>query len=120
MFWGPSIHWNTYLQMYVMVLNHAINTKLDGDGIYISYNRDIGDVNGWSKPLRIIDPAQIKEVMGNDTSTIPDVVNSGWYPQVIGTEKGQSDKLCGRTGRFFMGGVSRLDVTFLKPGQNAQ
>jgi hypothetical protein len=119
MFWGPSIHWNTYLQMYVMVLNHAINTKLDGDGIYISYNRDIGDVNGWSKPVRIVDPAQIKEVMGNDTSTIPDVVNSGWYPQVIGTGKGQSDKLCGRTGRFFMGGISRLDVTFLKPGEKS-
>jgi len=120
MFWGPSIHWNTYLQMYVMLLNHAINTRLDGDGVYISYNRHIGDVNGWSKPVRILDPAQIKEAVGEGVSNVPDALNSGWYPEVIGTEKGQSDKLCGRTGRFFMAGVSRREITFLKPGKKAK
>jgi hypothetical protein len=36
MFWGPAMHWNNYLQMYVMVLNHAMDTKLTEDGIYIS------------------------------------------------------------------------------------
>src|ERR1019366_6887158 len=33
MFWGPSIHWNTYLQEYVLVLNHAVDTRLKGGGI---------------------------------------------------------------------------------------
>jgi hypothetical protein len=120
MFWGPSVHWNSYLNMYVMFLNHAINTHLDGDGIYVSFNRHIGDVKGWSKPVRILDPAQIKEAIGDDTSNVPDATNNGWYPEVIGTEKGQSDKLCGRTGRFFMAGISRLEITFLKPGERAK
>jgi hypothetical protein len=140
MFWGPAIHWNTHLQMYVVVLNHAVDTKLTEDGIYISYNRDIGDPNGWSKPRRILDrqgilkATTIGKATGEmvlvpqgvyygelrpaaDGTVIADTVSSGWYPQVIGTEKGETDKLCGGTCRFFMTGMSRLEITFLKPGE---
>jgi hypothetical protein len=140
MFWGPAIHWNTYLQMYVLVLNHAMDTKLTEDGIFVSYNRDLGDPNGWSKPVMILDRPGIlqattigKVVDGelliprgvyygelrpaSDGTVIADTVSSGWYPQVIGTEKGETDKRCGRTCRFFMTGSSRLEITFLKPGE---
>ena len=36
-FWGPSVHWNSYLQMYVMLLNRAKNTRYDQEGIYVSF-----------------------------------------------------------------------------------
>ncbi len=140
MFWGPAIHWNTYLSLYVMVLNHAVDTKLTEDGIYISYNRDLGDPNGWSKPQMILNrdgilrATTIGKVVddqlliprgvyygelrpADDGTVIADTLSSGWYPQVIGTEKGETDKLCGRTCRFFMTGMSRLEITFLKPGE---
>jgi hypothetical protein len=39
---------------------------------------------------------------------------------VIGTEKGETDKIAGRTGRFFMGGISRKKIIFLKPGEKPQ
>jgi len=140
MFWGPAIHWNTYLQTYVMVLNHAIDTRLTQDGIYISYNRDVGDPNGWSKPRMILNREGILrattfgKVVGDmllvprgarygdlrpssDGTVINDMVSSGWYPQVIGTEKGETDKLCGRSCRFFMNGKSQLEIMFRKPGE---
>lgn len=44
-------------------------------------------------------------------------LENGWYPVVIGTEKGETDKVLGRTARFFMAGLSRKKVTFLKPGE---
>jgi hypothetical protein len=31
-------------------------------------------------------------------------------------EKGESDKLCGKKGRLFIAGISRLEITFLKRG----
>jgi hypothetical protein len=116
MFWGPAIHWNTYLQTYVMFLNHAIDTKLTQDGIYISFNRNVGDPAGWTKPRKVLDRPEILRTMAG-AKVSPTKLNNGWYPVVIGTEKGETDKITGRTGRFFMAGLSRKKVTFLKPGE---
>ncbi|MGO8719884.1 MAG: hypothetical protein ACLQMO_11790 [Acidobacteriaceae bacterium] len=115
MFWGPSIHWNTYLKMYVMVLNHAINTRLKGGGVYISFNRRIGDPNGWSEPRMILDRAQVQNLTRGGSAQ-PNSLENGWYPEIIGTGKGESDKLCGQTGRLFVAGMSRMEITFVKPG----
>lgn len=120
MFWGPSIHWNKYLNLYVMVLNHAINTHLDADGIYISFNRDIGDPTGWSKPAMLIDLDGIHQGTAGGETGLADVQNNGWYPQIIGMEKGETDKLAGRTARLFLGGLSNFEVTFLKPGEKPE
>ena len=120
MFWGPSIHWNTYLNMYVMVLNHAINTHLDADGIYISFNRDIGNPRGWSKPTMLIDLPGIRKATKGGEAGLADVLNNGWYPQVIGTAKGETDKLAGRTARLFLGGLSNLEIEFVKPGDKPE
>ena len=120
MFWGPSIHWNTYLKMYVMVLNHAINTRLDADGIYISFNRDVGDPEGWSQPQMLIDLAGIREGTAGGETGLADVMNNGWYPEIIGTAKGESDKLAGRAARLFLGGLSNFEITFLKPGEKPE
>jgi hypothetical protein len=143
MFWGPAIHWNTYLNAYVMLLNHAQDTKLTEDGIFVTFNGNLDNPGGWSKPVMILNREKIlqattigKVVDGMlliprgvyygelrpaaDGTVITDTLSSGWYPQVIGTAKGETDKRCGRTGRFFMTGISRLAITFLKPGEKEQ
>jgi hypothetical protein len=44
-------------------------------------------------------------------------MENGWYPQVIGTAKGETDKRLGRNGRFFMAGYSSKEMTFIQPGE---
>jgi hypothetical protein len=39
-------------------------------------------------------------------------MGNGWYPQVIGTAKGETDKQVGHSGRFFMSGYSTREITF--------
>ena len=39
--WGPSIHWNTYLERYVMLLNRAKDESFNNEGIYVSYARTL-------------------------------------------------------------------------------
>ena len=43
-----------------------------------------------------------------------DVMDNGWYPQIIGTANRETDKLTGRTARLFLGGLSNFGTTFLK------
>ena len=88
MFWGPSIHWDTFLNMHVMVLNHAINTHLDADGIFISFNRGVGAPTGWSGPVMLIDLTGIRKATTGGEAGLSEVFDNGWYPQIIGTAKG--------------------------------
>ena len=114
--WGPAIHWNTYLNTFVILLNHASDSKMTQEGIYITYNSDLANPKGWSEPQRILDRDGIMKAIRG----FPPDLSNGWYPEVIGTSKGETDKLCGRTGRFFMKGMSRLEIIFLKPGEKAE
>lgn len=116
MFWGPAVHWNTHLEMYVMLLNHAIDTRLSGDGIYISFNRSLEDPAGWSKPAMIVDGPGVRQIM-KGTGLSQTKMENGWYPQAIGTARGETDKFLGSTGRFFMAGTSKKTIIFLKPGE---
>lgn len=68
-FWGPSVHWNTYLQQYVMLLNHAKDDNFAQEGIYVSFAADIDDPRLWSPPVKILN-------------------GGGWYPQIIGQQDG--------------------------------
>src|SRR5574341_1533853 len=77
-FWGPSIHWNTYLERYVMLLNRARDDQFNNDGIYVSYSPTLADPSQWTAPVKILD-------------------GGGWYPQVIGMEAGTgTDRTAGR------------------------
>jgi hypothetical protein len=116
MFWGPAIHWNTYLNQYVMLLNHAIDTRLNADGIYISFNPRLDNPTGWSKPVMILNRGEIQHAMASANLSQTKMEN-GWYPQVIGTAKGETDKRLGRNGRFFMAGYSSKEMTFIQPGE---
>lgn len=107
-FWGPSVHWNAHLELYAMFLNRAVDCAWRQEGIYVSYNRDLADAEGWTRPRKILDR---KDVVPENSG------ESGFYPQVIGLGKGETDKLAGKTARFFIHGRSRWEIVFLKPGE---
>jgi hypothetical protein len=95
-FWGPSIHWNTYLNQYVMLLNRAADSSWTQEGVYISFSPVLHDPAQWTTPVKLVD-------------------GGAWYPQVIGLEKGLgTDKLAGAVSRFFMRGQSDYYLVFRK------
>ena len=113
LFWGPAVHWNTHLDTYVILLNHATDSKMTQEGIYATYNSDLSNPHGWSEPQKVLDrDAILKASKGLHID-----MGTGWYPEVMGTGKGETDKSCGHSGRFFMKGMSRLEIFFLKPGE---
>ena len=98
--WGPSIHWNTYLERYVILMNHALGSpNWKPDGVFISYAKDLADPKSWTEPYKI--------------QTV-----SGMYCQVIGvnTAAKETDKLCGRQARFYIAGSSVREIVFLREG----
>ena len=94
-YWGAAVHYNTYLESHVMLLNHAIDKNWTQEGIYISFNDDLSNPLGWSAPQRL-----------------PLSGKTDWYPQVIGTEGGETDKLASQVARFFMSGRSLWQLVF--------
>ncbi len=102
-FWGPSIHWNSYLRQYVVLLNRAIDSRWKQEGVYVTFNHDLANPGNWSTPRKILDST------GDDR----------WYPQVIGIEKArrETDKLAGRVARLFVRGESRWEVQFWRAGE---
>jgi hypothetical protein len=94
-FWGPSVHWNTALQTYVMLLNRASDVDWSQEGVYVSFGRDLDDPLCWTPPMKILD-------------------GGGWYPQVLGLEAGTgTDKVAGAISRFFMTGTSNYLIEFV-------
>jgi hypothetical protein len=102
-FWGPSIHWNSHLRRYVILLNRARDANWTQEGVYVSFNRDLADPSGWTPPQKILG----------------DLRKDEWYPQVIGigAAKQETDKLAGRIARLFIRGQSRWEIVFLNPGE---
>ena len=93
-FWGPSIHWNTSLQRYVMLLNRTKDEGFNNEGIYVSFAPRLDDPHAWSAPRKILN-------------------GGNWYPQVAGGEPGiGTDKQMGRIARFFLTGRSMHYIEF--------
>lgn len=103
-FWGPSIHWNTHLRQWVMLLNRARDKDWNQEGIYVLFNRDLADPGGWSAPRRILEG---------------DMARVHWYPQVLGTDAGayETDRLAGRVARLFVKGRSEWELEFRRPDE---
>jgi hypothetical protein len=100
-FWGPAVHWNTYLEQYVIVMNRACcGNEWPQEGIYISFNADLSEPVGWTTPSQIID-------------TVP--WRPGFYPQVIGTGPEETDSTVGQVGRFYLQGRSQWEIVFQRP-----
>jgi len=96
-FWGASLHWNTYLEQYVMLLNRAKDENFGTEGIYVSYAPALSDPQLWSSPQKLMNGGE-------------------WYPQVVGIERGSgTDRLAGQRARFFMTGKSDRMIEFQRP-----
>lgn len=93
-FWGPSVHYNTFLKQYVMLLNRAKDVHWAQEGIYISFTPTLADPASWSAPQRLM-------------------IGGRWYPQVVGNEIGTgTDRAAGERARFFAGGRSDHLIQF--------
>jgi hypothetical protein len=95
-FWGPSVHWNTAVEQYVMLLNRAKDENYGSEGIYVSYAPRLDDPSLWTPPQKLLNGGR-------------------WYPQVAGSSVGTgTDKLAGASARFFMSGKSEWVINFAK------
>lgn len=102
-FWGPSIHWNTYLDSYVVLLNHTCcEPGWPAAGVYVSFNPDVGDPHGWSTPKKLLEQPH------------------GYYPQVVGLFHGETDTLASRVARFYLHGFSGWEIVFAREGEEAE
>ncbi|MBN2046349.1 MAG: hypothetical protein JW750_00795, partial [Anaerolineaceae bacterium] len=99
-FWGPSIHWNSAIEQYVILMNQAVDPSWKQGGIYISFSPDVADPSSWTEPARILAP-------------------DGWYPEVIGTGAGggETDRALGKDARLFIHGISDYQISFSKIGR---
>ena len=96
-FWGPSVHWNRYLETYVILMTRATDSAWTTQGIYIAYAARLDDPASWSEPRLLLE-------------------GGAWYPQVMGLERGTgTDSLAGRYARFFMAGRSDFLMRFDRP-----
>ena len=105
-FWGPSIHWNTYLKQYVILMNRAVDPVWKQEGIYITFNPDLAHPENWSEPSRL-------DLM------LDGPIHMQFYPQVFGTDSKarETDKLAGKTARLFVAGHSKWEIQFHRAGE---
>lgn len=95
-FWGPSVHWNTAIARYVMLLNRAKDENYTQEGVYVSYAPRLDDPRLWSTPRRLLSGGK-------------------WYPQVVGSfQVSGTDKVAGASARFFMSGRSDWVINFTR------
>lgn len=95
-FWGPSVHWNTALNQYVMLLNRSKDESYGQEGIYVSYAPRLDDPRLWTPPAKVVSGGR-------------------WYPQVVGMAPGSgTDKRAGASARFFMSGRSDWVINFVR------
>jgi hypothetical protein len=99
-FWGPSIHWNTFLESYVILMNHSCCApNWPQEGIYVTFNPDLSNPSGWSPPGKILGKVDY---------------DAGFYPQVLGINPGETDTLAGPIARLYVHGRSDWEILFWK------
>lgn len=101
-FWGPSIHWNTYLGQYVVLMNRSCcRPRWPQEGIYVTFSRELSEPSSWTRPQRIVAGGDIKW-------------RAGYYPQVIGEWPDGTDRQAGQDARLYIHGKSRWLLHFEK------
>ncbi|MDX2178631.1 MAG: hypothetical protein SFV18_03495 [Bryobacteraceae bacterium] len=104
--WGPAVHFNTYLEQYVVLLNHACCApEWPQEGIYVSFSPTLKHPTGWTRPALLL-------------NQLP--VHPGFYPQVLGMEAGESDSRAGQVARFFLHGHSQWEIVFRRPNESPE
>jgi hypothetical protein len=97
-FWGPSVHWNTYINSYVALLNHTEGEQWVQEGVYITFSKDLVR---WTEPRKLLE------------------VND-WYPQVVGLGNGETDTVAGKDARLYVGGISDFIIQFTSTSVRSQ
>lgn len=93
-FWGPSIHWNNYLQRFVVLMNRSCcHPNWPQEGVYLTTNANLADPLGWTVPQKI---------SGYDD----------WYPFVLGVGPGETSSEAGQRVRLFIRNVSEWELVF--------
>ena len=93
-FWGPSIHWNTYLRRYVVLMSRSCCApRWPQEGVYITMTENLADPGGWTEPKQIIEYGD-------------------WYPWVMAMEGEQPNSEAGQQVRLFVRGVSDREIIF--------
>jgi hypothetical protein len=101
-FWGPSIHWNTHLKQFVILMNRSCcSTGWPQEGVYVSFNPDLADPKAWAAPSKL----QIEGYF--------------WYPQVLGLGPEETDTLAGKRARLYTFGGSKWEIEFLTEAEVA-
>jgi hypothetical protein len=99
-FWGPSVHWNTALERYIVLMNRSCcEPGWPQEGIYLAATYDLANPTYWSRPTKILDGEAIPEP-------------PGYYPQVMGLEPGGTDTEAGMVSRLYIMGVSHWYLRF--------
>jgi len=94
-YWGPSVHWNTDLHKFIVLMSRSGGNNYDPAGIYMTNTASLDDPLSWATPKLVIEKDQ------------------GWYPQVVGDAAIHgTDKLAGERARYFDCGVSQFFITF--------
>jgi hypothetical protein len=119
-FWGPSIHWNTHLQRYVMLLNHGQGHNYRQEGIFVSFCDDPSKLDHWSAPTKILEGTSYEEHMtkghSRSLSAKEKIYVRKWYPAVQGLpEMHGTDKLAGQKARLFLNAFSEYEIEFVRP-----
>jgi hypothetical protein len=100
-FWGPSVHWNNYLERYVVVMNRSCcEPGWPQEGVYLTMNADLGDPVGWSAPQRIAEAGD-------------------WYPWLMGLGEGETSSEAGQRVRLFVRDLSEWELVFQRPEESA-
>jgi len=98
--WGPSVHYNSFLDRYVILLNQSCcQPGWPQAGIDITYNADLSDPFAWTRLQRVLNSSDI-------------IRQPGYYPQVLGLDVGDSDHRAGQTARLYLMGLSDWEITF--------
>ena len=95
-FWGPSVHWNTAIEQYVMLLNRAKDENYTQEGIYVSYAPRLDDPSLWTRAAEDIERRPLVPAGGRFVH---------WH---------RDRQARGRSPRFFMSGKSEWVINFTK------
>jgi hypothetical protein len=97
--WGPSIHWNTYLEQYVVLMNRSCcATRWPQEGVYLTTNAELDRPASWTSPRRIL-------------------AHDDWYPWVLGTGEGETSSEAGQRVRLFVRQTSEWEILFRKESE---
>lgn len=93
-YWGPSIHWNTHIGRFVVLMNRSCcGPQWPQAGVYLTMTADLADPSAWTEPSFLT---------GYDE----------WYPWVLGLGEGEGSAEAGPQVRFFIRSYSEWELHF--------